>query len=103
MKDAPKPKTSSLFKFMTVEDVTLEEALALLSLPREIIHPFCGNPIIISNGPFGPYLKHTCDDGPNLRPDVGDGKLGSRYWNLRPLRQDCFFEADRGIPAFLRN
>jgi topoisomerase IA-like protein len=75
MKDAPKPKTSSLFKFMTVEDVTLEEALALLSLPREIIHPFCGNPIIISNGPFGPYLKHTCDDGPNLMPEVDGGKL----------------------------
>ena len=63
MKAAQSPKTSSLFKFMTVEDVTLEEALALLSLPREIIHPFCDNPIIISNGPFGPYLKHTCDNG----------------------------------------
>jgi DNA topoisomerase I len=73
LKDLPKPKTSSLFKFMTVEDVTLEEALALLSLPREIIHPFCGNPIIISNGPFGPYLKHTCDDGPNLNDGPDDG------------------------------
>jgi hypothetical protein len=104
MKAAPRPKTSSLFKFMTLEDVTLEEALALLSLPREIIHPFCGNPIIISNGPFGPYIKHTCDDGPILMPAVDDGKwvrdigicdLSGRIVSLRLIEEsERYFVTD---------
>ena len=99
MKAAPRPKTSSLFKFMTLEDVTLEEALALLSLPREIIHPFCGNPIIVSNGPFGPYIKHTCDDGPNLTPKVNDGKwvrdIGIRDRDSRTISLRLIEESQR--------
>jgi DNA topoisomerase-1 len=54
-----KPKRASLLKTMTVEDVTLDKALALLSLPREIgAHPDDQQPVIAGVGRFGPYVKH---------------------------------------------
>jgi DNA topoisomerase-1 len=53
-----KPKRSSLPKTVSPADVTLELALGLLSLPREIgIHPETGKPITAGIGRFGPYLK----------------------------------------------
>jgi DNA topoisomerase-1 len=54
-----KPKRASLLKGMTVDDVTLDKALALLSLPREIgLHPEDQEPVIAGTGRFGPYVKH---------------------------------------------
>ena len=44
---------------MPLEDVTLEVAERLLSLPREIgEHPETGKPITASIGRYGPYLAH---------------------------------------------
>ncbi|HVP99316.1 MAG TPA: topoisomerase C-terminal repeat-containing protein, partial [Roseiarcus sp.] len=41
------------------EDVTLEKALALLSLPREVArHPTSGEPIIAGLGRYGAYVQH---------------------------------------------
>jgi DNA topoisomerase-1 len=57
-----RPRTSSLFKTMSVESVTLDQALALLSLPRVVgIDPSDGQEIVASNGKFGPYLKKGAD------------------------------------------
>jgi len=60
--DAPepvKPKRASLPKGAAPEDIDLDKALALLSLPREVgISPEDGEPILAGVGRFGPYVKH---------------------------------------------
>jgi DNA topoisomerase-1 len=61
--DAPKntkPRTASLFKQMTLEDVTLEQALRLLNLPR-VIGISDDEQITAQNGRYGPYLKKGSD------------------------------------------
>ncbi|MGY2047019.1 type I DNA topoisomerase [Methylobacterium sp. JK268] len=58
-KDAEKPKRSSLPKGLSPSDVTLEIALKLLALPREVArHPETGEPILANLGRFGPYVQH---------------------------------------------
>ena len=55
-----KPKRQSLLKGMTPDEVTLEKALALLSLPRELgPHPEDGQPVLAGVGRFGPYVRHA--------------------------------------------
>ena len=65
----PKPKRVSLQKGLDPKDVTLDIALALLALPRDVgMHPESGKVIQAGIGRFGPYLLH---DGryKNLGPD----------------------------------
>ena len=58
-KGAEKPRRSSLAKGMTPASVTLDIALRLLSLPREVArHPETGEPILANIGRFGPYVQH---------------------------------------------
>ncbi len=55
--DSKELKRASLFPSMTVESVTLEEAQALLSLPRSVgSDPETGQEIFAQNGRFGPYM-----------------------------------------------
>ena len=54
-----KPKRVSVPKGMEPADVTLEQALALLALPREVgPHPETGAPILAGIGRYGPYVHH---------------------------------------------
>jgi DNA topoisomerase-1 len=60
--DEGKPKTASLFASMSIELVTLDDALRLLSLPRVVgADPTSGEQITAQNGRYGPYLKRGGD------------------------------------------
>jgi DNA topoisomerase-1 len=54
---AGRPRTASLFGSMSLETVTLDEALSLLALPRVVGADPEGKEITAQNGRYGPYLK----------------------------------------------
>ncbi len=53
-----KPRTASLFKSMSLDDVSLEQALQLLTLPRLLgTDPTDDEPVEALNGRYGPYIR----------------------------------------------
>lgn len=71
-KTANKPRMASLFKSMSPQTVTLDQALQLLNLPHivgdvEETDPKTGElvsvPIAATNGRYGPYITKTSPDG----------------------------------------
>ena len=55
--DKNKPQFAQLPKEQSMETITLEEALELFKLPREV-GEFEGKPVTIGAGRFGPYVLH---------------------------------------------
>ncbi|HEY2443640.1 MAG TPA: type I DNA topoisomerase [Streptosporangiaceae bacterium] len=55
-----KPRSASLLKSMSLETVTLDEALRLLTLPR-VVGELDGEPVTAQNGRYGPYVKKGTD------------------------------------------
>jgi DNA topoisomerase-1 len=57
--DTPKPPRASLPKGWSPDEMDLEKALRLLSLPREVgPHPDDGAPVEAGIGRYGPYVRH---------------------------------------------
>ena len=70
--DAPRPKMASLFKTMSPESITLDDALKILGLPREVgsyeeadaaTGELSLSVVAANNGRYGPYLTKTKADG----------------------------------------
>ena len=71
-KTADKPRMASLFKSMSPQTVTLDQALQLLNLPRTVgeveetdpkTGELVGVPVQATNGRYGPYITKTSPDG----------------------------------------
>jgi DNA topoisomerase-1 len=61
-KKGEKPKTASLLSTMTLDTITFDDAVKLLSLPRVLgIDSETGEEITVQNGRYGPYLKRGAD------------------------------------------
>ncbi|MEX1006153.1 MAG: type I DNA topoisomerase [Acidimicrobiia bacterium] len=56
-----KPKRASLLKSMELDAISLDDALALLSLPRTVGQDADGVDILALNGRYGPYIQRGDD------------------------------------------
>ncbi|MFT5037043.1 MAG: DNA topoisomerase-1 [Candidatus Azotimanducaceae bacterium] len=61
-KKAPKPRRAAIPEGQLPEDVTLDNAVKYLLLPRELgEHPTTSEPVVANTGRFGPYIVHAGD------------------------------------------
>ncbi len=63
VEDGGRPlRTASLFSSMSLETLTLDDALRLLELPRLVgLDPSSGDEIVAKSGRYGPYLEKGAD------------------------------------------
>ncbi|HYI75635.1 MAG TPA: type I DNA topoisomerase [Gaiellaceae bacterium] len=54
--ESGKPRTASLFSSMSLDTITIDDAVALLTLPRTL-EGSDGQEILVSNGRYGPFVK----------------------------------------------
>ncbi len=73
----PKPKRASLPRGVKPENVTMEMAVGLLSLPRNLgPHPADQRPVFAGLGRFGPYIVHDKGkDGKDYRSLKGEDNV----------------------------
>jgi DNA topoisomerase I len=115
--DGKADKTASLLSSMSLDTIQLGDALRLLSLPRDVgPHPQDGQPILVQNGRYGPYLKWgtetrslgseqelfttTLDDALRL---LAQDKAGARQRANPVLRELDATDPLSGGPLSIRN
>ena len=54
--EGEKPRYANLTPGMSIDDITFEEAIALFSFPKHI-GEYEGQPLVIAQGRYGPYVK----------------------------------------------
>jgi DNA topoisomerase I len=112
-----KPRTASLFQTMSLDTVTLDDALRLLTLPRTLGVDPGGQPVVAANGRYGPYVKRgsetrsldseeqlftvTLDDALALLAQPRGRRGGGRATPAAPLRE-LGADPDTGRPMVVR-
>jgi DNA topoisomerase I len=67
-KKAVKPRMASIPKEKNLTEVTMQDAMKYLSLPRILgVHPVTGENITANIGRFGPYIAHNTKPKPDFR------------------------------------
>ena len=96
--DEDKPKFASLRREQRVNTITLEEALALFELPRELGVTGDGEPVSVNIGRFGPYVKYGSKFA-SLGPDDDPYKVElARALDIVAEKQRA--DAEREIKVF---
>jgi DNA topoisomerase I len=101
-----KPARSSLPRGMAPASVTLEDALFLLSLPRELGQHPEGGRVVAGLGRFGPYVMHEKGDGTKDYRSLKDPnqlRTASLDEALALLSQPKFGRGGRAAPTVLKD
>ena len=103
-----KPRYASLTEDLSEETVTLDEALLLLSLPRELgVHPETGQLVYAGRGRWGPYVQigERSEEKPryaSLPPDMSPYTVGlDEAVALLGLPRRLGEHPDDGRPVFV--
>jgi DNA topoisomerase I len=100
--EGEKPKRASIPKGTDPASVTFEQAMKLLSLPREVgLHPETQTPIVANFGRFGPFILH---DGvyANLESPEDVFTIGLNHAVDRLAQKRAKGPSTRGRPGALR-
>jgi DNA topoisomerase-1 len=97
VEDEEKPRFAGITNGKTVDNITLEEALKLFSLPRNLGQDTQGNDILANIGRFGPYVKVGSSYVSIKGHDPYSIELPTA---LELIKEDAAKEAARNIKVF---
>jgi DNA topoisomerase I len=96
--DEDKPRFAGLPRGMSMQQVTLEQALELFKLPRELGETPDGLPVLVNIGRFGPFVKYGSKYA-SLKKDDDPYTIGLER-ALEVVRDKEALEASRTIREF---